>query len=260
MAFDVLVADDEPPALAELVAFLEADPRIGRVLPATNGAEALRILSVETVDAAFLDIHMPGLSGFDLARALDRFVVRPVVVFVTADEAGALEAFEVRAADYVLKPVRPERLHRAIDRVAAVRAAAPEATATDAAPAAAAASVAPSADDETIPVSVGATVRLVRRSDVRWVQAQGDYSRLWTADGQSHLVRAPISDLEDRWSAAGFVRVHRSYLVHRDAVTEVRLSGAAPAVVLREIELPVSRRLVPAVREQLVRPAERGPR
>ncbi|WP_203581027.1 LytR/AlgR family response regulator transcription factor [Microbacterium hibisci] len=259
MPFDVLVADDEPPALAELVAFLGADPRIGRVIPAANGAEALRILSAETVDAAFLDIHMPGLSGFDLARALDRFVVRPVVVFVTADEAGALEAFEVHAADYVLKPVRLERLRRAIDRVAAVRGAVPEGTATDAATAAAAASALLPADDETIPVPVGGTVRRVRRSDVRWVQAQGDYSRLWTADGRSHLVRAPISELEERWLRAGFVRVHRSYLVHRDAVTEVRLSGSTPAVVLREIELPVSRRLVPAVREQLARP-ERGSR
>ncbi len=258
MPFDVLAADDEPPALAELVAFLGADPRIGRVLPAASGAEALRILSVETVDAAFLDIHMPGLSGFDLARALDRFVVRPAVVFVTADEAGAVEAFDVRAVDYVLKPVRVERLRRAIDRVAAARGPAPDSPA-DAATAVAAASDPPPAD-ETIPVSVGAVVRLVRRSDVRWVQAQGDYSRLWTADGQSHLVRMPLSDLEERWSRAGFVRVHRSYLVHRDAVTEVRLSGPAPVVVLPEIELPVSRRLVPAVREQLVRPPDRDAR
>ena len=62
------------------------------------------------------------------------------------------------------------------------------------------------------------TVRLVRRSDVRWVHAEGDYSRLWTAAGESHLVRTPISDLDERWADAGFVRIHRSYLVHRDAV------------------------------------------
>lgn len=236
MILDVLVADDEPPALAELAAFLEADARIGAILRASSGADALRMLSVSAVDAVFLDIHMPGISGFDLAHALDRFAQRPAIVFVTADEAGALEAFDVRAVDYVLKPIRPERLRRAVDRILAVH----QGAETD-------------EDAETVPVAVGQAVRLVRRADVRWVKAEGDYSRLWTAAGHSHLVRMPISELEERWASAGFVRVHRSYLVHVDAVTEVRLTGSAPAVVLAEVELPVSRRLIPAVRSRLVR-------
>ncbi|WP_344819897.1 LytTR family DNA-binding domain-containing protein [Microbacterium soli] len=239
---DVLVADDEPPALAELAAFLEADARIGAIHRASGGADALRTLSTTAVDAVFLDIHMPGLSGFDLARALDRFAQRPVIVFVTADDAGALEAFDVRAVDYVLKPIRPERLRRAVDRVLAVRQGA-EAGETE--------------DAETVPVTVGQSVRLIRRGDVRWVKAEGDYSRLWTAAGHSHLVRMPISELEERWEHAGFVRVHRSYLVHVDAVTEVRLAGSSPAVILAEVELPVSRRLIPAVRSRLVRTERR---
>lgn len=250
MSLTVLAADDEAPALAEMVSRLGDDTRVGRVLTARNGAEALRVLSVEHVDAAFLDIHMPGLSGFDLARALDRFVVSPVVVFVTADEAGALEAFDVRAVDFVLKPIRVERLRRAIDRVAA--AVINTSSAEDPADPGA-------GDDETVPVQTGSTVRFVRRSDVQWVHAEGDYSRLWTASGQSHLVRQPISELEERWSPAGFVRVHRSYLVHADAITQARLTGSAPVVVLREVELPVSRRLVAAVRERLLR-TERGAR
>ncbi|MDQ0613823.1 DNA-binding LytR/AlgR family response regulator [Microbacterium sp. W4I4] len=238
MIIDVLVADDEPPALAELVAFLQADPRIGAIHAASSGADALRMLSVEAIDAVFLDIHMPGVGGFDLARALDRFAERPAVVFVTADEAGALEAFEVRALDYVLKPIRPERLRRAVDRVIA---------------AGRGGEVADAGEAETVPVSVGQAVRLVRRDDVRWVKAEGDYSRLWTESGDSHLVRIPISELEERWDAAGFVRVHRSYLVHVDAVSEVRLTGSAPTVVLAEVELPVSRRLIPAVRTRLLK-------
>lgn len=233
---DVLVADDEPPALAELVAFLRRDARIGEVHAAANGAEALRIIELHRVVGAFLDIHMPGLSGFALARALAATDSPPAVVFVTADDAGALQAFDVQAVDYVLKPVRAERLSRAVDRVMD------------------AASRTPAAADagETIPVTVGQTVRLIRRGDVRWVHAQGDYSRLWTAGG-GHLVRTPISELEERWSDAGFVRVHRSYLVHRDAVVELRLGGSAPTVVLAEIELPVSRRLAASVRESLAR-------
>ncbi|WP_309127623.1 LytTR family DNA-binding domain-containing protein [Microbacterium sp.] len=238
MIVDVLVADDEPPALAELVAFLQSDPRIGAIHAAPSGADALRMLSVEAVDAVFLDIHMPGIGGFDLARALDRFAIRPEVVFVTADEAGAVEAFDVHALDYVLKPVRPERLRRAIDRVVVARQASEPGAA---------------ADTETVPVPVGQSVRLVRRDDVRWVKAEGDYSRLWTGSGDSHLIRIPISELEERWAAAGFVRIHRSYLVHADAVTEVRLSASPPVVGLPEIELPVSRRLIPAVRSRLVK-------
>ncbi len=233
MTVDVLVADDEAPALRELVTLLSADPRVAVVHTATGGAEALRILERGEVAVAFLDIHMPGISGFDLARALAGVRVRPAVVFVTADESGAVDAFDLEAVDYVLKPVRVERLHRALGRALAV-------------------GVPDPVDDETIPVTVGATTRLVRRAEVRWVQANGDYSRLYTPTSD-HLVRVTLSELADRWADAGFVRVHRSYLVHRDAISEVRLAGQAPTVVLAEVELPVSRRLLPAVRDALLR-------
>ncbi|WP_395414246.1 LytR/AlgR family response regulator transcription factor, partial [Cellulosimicrobium funkei] len=136
VGLDVLVADDEHPVLDELVALLRRDPRVRTVRGVASGSEALRELSSRTVDAAFLDIHMPGLTGLDLARALSRFADRPAVVFVTADEARALEAFDVEAVDYVLKPVRRERLARAVDRVVervAERTAAGRAPATDAA-------------------------------------------------------------------------------------------------------------------------------
>ena len=210
---DVLVADDERPALDELAHLLRADERIGDILTASSGADALRQLSERAVSAAFIDIHMPGLTGLELAPALAALAVPPAVVFVTADDARAVEAFDLRATDYLLKPVRRERLRRTIDRLVERDAAPGESDA-----------------DEVLPVTVGQTVRFVRRSDVRWVQAQGDYSRLHTDDGSGHLVRVPISELEQRWQAAGFVRVHRSYLVQASAVTEVRLSGAEPSV------------------------------
>ena len=232
---DVLVADDEKPALDELVHLLRTDDRIGDILTAGSGADALRQLSEWAVRIAFLDIHMPGLTGTELARALLGLAQPPAVVFVTADDARAVEAFELRAADYLLKPVRAERLRQAVDRVVELG------------------ETARSGDDEMVPVTVGSAVRFVRRSDVRWVQAQGDYSRLHTGDGAGHLVRIPISELEVRWADAGFLRIHRSSLVRTAAVTEARLSGADPAVSIGELSLPVSRRLVPAVREALVR-------
>ncbi|MFS0895227.1 LytR/AlgR family response regulator transcription factor [Microbacterium sp. 179-I 3D3 NHS] len=232
---DVLVADDEKPAMDELVHLLRTDDRIDDILTAATGADALRLLSERTARIAFLDIHMPGLSGTELARALSGLARPPAVVFVTADEARAVEAFELRAADYLLKPVRVERLRQAVDRVLELD------------------DPVTTGEDEVLAVTVGSTVRFVRRSDVRWVRAQGDYSRLHTGDGAGHLVRIPISELEERWADAGFLRIHRSSLVQVAAVTEARLSGAEPSVSIGEISLPVSRRLVSTVREALVR-------
>ncbi|GAA3917512.1 response regulator [Microbacterium invictum] len=231
---DVLVADDERPALDELAHVLRADDRIGEILTASTGADVLRLLSERTVVIAFLDIHMPGLNGLELARALRSLAEPPAVVFVTADEARAVDAFDLRAADYLLKPVRAERLRRAVDRALELGGAGD------------------SEDDEVLPVTVGAVVRFVHRRDVRWVHAQGDYSRLHLDDGSGHLVRIPISELEQRWSDAGFVRVHRSYLVHAASITEVRLTGPEPSVSVGDVVVPVSRRLVPAVREALL--------
>lgn len=244
-ALDILVADDERPALSELEHLLHTDPRVGDVVAVSSGAEALRVLAQRSVDAAFLDIHMPGLDGLELARTVGTLARPPAVVFVTADDARAVDAFDLRAVDYLLKPVHPERLRRAVDRVIELTESARSGGGPD-------------IDDEVLPVSVGSTVRFVRRSDVLWVQAQGDYSRLHTGDGAGSLVRVPISTLEQRWADAGFVRAHRSYLVRGAAVTECRLSGSEPSVSIGAAVIPVSRRLAPAVRESLIPALRKG--
>ena len=113
----VLVIDDERPALDELAFLLARDPRVGEVLTCDSATEALRTLHEIEVHAVFLDIQMPGLTGLDLAQVLARFRTPPPVVFVTAHDEHAVEAFELRAVDYVLKPVREERLAEAVRRV-----------------------------------------------------------------------------------------------------------------------------------------------
>ena len=236
----MLIADDERPVLDELELLLRHDPRIGQIWRASSGSEAVRLLAEHAVDAAFLDIHMPGLSGFDLARAMSRFNQTPAIVFVTADEAGAVEAFDFAAVDFILKPIRRERLHRAVGRILAGRELPDEPEAIS---------------DERIPVRVGHVMRVVHRSDVRWVQAQGDYSRLVT-DTDSHLIRETISELELRWAEAGFIRVHRSYLVDRNAITTARLSGSHPALSVAGEEIPVSRRSVGSVRDAILQAHE----
>ena len=107
-----LLVDDESPALSELAFLLRKDQRIGEIRTANSGADALRALEAHPVDVVFCDIKMPGLDGIDFARVLARFAERPQIVFVTAYDKHAVDAFEVRATDYVMKPVRADRLTR----------------------------------------------------------------------------------------------------------------------------------------------------
>lgn len=241
-----LVVDDEAPALAELCWLLEQDGRVGQVRAAASSEQALRLLDTEPFGVVFCDIRMPGLDGLDLARVLTRFSERPQIVFVTAYDQHALDAFEVRATDYLLKPVRPERLREAVRRVLDT------AGSREASPAEA---------DETIPVELGGVTRFVQRSDVAYVIAHGDYVRLYTATG-SHLLRVPLTTLEQRWAAAGFVRIHRSTLVALGAVDELRTDEGRCSVRIGERELVVSRRHTRELRDRLVRAArpnrERG--
>ena len=237
-ALRALVVDDEAPALAELAWLLRRDDRVGEVRTATGAADALRELDVGTVDVVFCDIKMPGLDGLDLARVLARYAQRPQVVFVTAYDAHAVDAFEVQATDYVMKPVRPERLAEAVRRVIEVVSEAGD-------------------DDETIPVELGGVTRFVQRSQVRFVEAHGDYTRLHTDDG-AHLVRIPLSSLEERWGEAGFVRIHRSTLVALHHVDEVHVDSGRCTVRLGDDELAVSRRHTRELRDRLVRPSTLG--
>ncbi len=245
----VLAVDDEAPARAELTYLLERDARIATVLIAPDGAEALRLLETTTVDALFVDIRMPGLDGLDLARVLRRFASPPAVVFVSAYDSHAVEAFDLNAVDYVMKPVREERLTEAVRRVVESR----ERVAV--APAAPADAV--EGTDETIAVELGGVTRFVKRSDVRYVEAHGDYARLVTADGR-HLVRVSLAHLEEQWADAGFVRIHRRWLVALSAIDEVRSDGGRMSLRVGDSVLAVSRRHTRALRDRLVRSARLG--
>ena len=234
----VLVADDEDPAREELAYLLEREPGVGTVRSVASGAEVLRALEEEPADALFLDIRMPGLDGLDVARVLARFKEPPRVVFVTAYDEHAVEAFDLRAVDYLLKPVRSERLAEAVRRVSDSLVPAPDEPSSD----------------ETIPVELGGVTRFINRSDVRFAEAHGDYARLHTAD-DSHLVRVPLGVLEEQWSAAGFVRIHRRYLVALAHIDEVEFEPGRGTVCIGDDKLAVSRRHLRNLRDTLVRRA-----
>ncbi|HSV37184.1 MAG TPA: LytTR family DNA-binding domain-containing protein [Nocardioidaceae bacterium] len=233
----VLVVDDERPALDELAYLLGRDDRITSVVTADSAAEALRVLQEEQIDAVFSDIRMPGLTGLELAKVLSRFTAAPPVVFVTAHDEHAVDAFELRVVDYVLKPVREDRLAEAVRRLVS-------------------GGVAPKQEgDEQIPIELGGVTRFVRRSEVRYVEAQGDYARLHTPSG-NHLLRVPLTTLEEQWRDAGFVRIHRSTLVSLSHVAEVRMDSGRCTVIVDGEELAVSRRHTKALRDLLVRRAK----
>ena len=239
MSLVVLAVDDEPPALDELAYLLNADGRVAHVHRAGDATEALRVLRDTEVDAVFLDIRMPGLDGMELARILRRFAQPPAIVFVTAYDDGAVDAFDLGVTDYVRKPVRAERLGESLRRVAGLRAASPSSP----------------QDEPAIPVELAGTTRMLPRSSVRWVEAQGDYARLHTGE-TSHLVRVSLATLAESWANAGFVRIHRSYLVQLRLVTELRLTGSGYVVAVDGVELPVSRRHTRELKDRLIRAAK----
>jgi DNA-binding LytR/AlgR family response regulator len=243
----VVAVDDEAPARAELAYLLERDPRISTVITAADGAEALRTLETTTVDALFVDIRMPGLDGLDLARVLRRFASPPAVVFVSAYDSHGVEAFDLRAVDYVMKPVREDRLTEAIRRVVESRERRTAPPSTGGEP----------PEDETIAVELAGVTRFVKRSEVRYVEAHGDYARLVTSDGR-HLVRVSLAHLEEQWADAGFVRIHRRWLVALRAIDEVRTDGGRVSVRLGDAVLPVARRHTRELRDRLVRSARPG--
>lgn len=248
----VLAVDDEVPALEELAYLLQADPRIDRVVCAGEAAAALRDMSRAMIeghrlDAVFLDIRMPGLDGLDLTRLLTGFAAPPQVVFVTAHDDCAVTAYELGAVDYLLKPVRAERLAEAIRRVEeAVRREVGYGTDSDR-----------EEEDEVVPVELAGRTRLVSRRTVTHVEAHGDYVRLHTGDG-SFLVRMPLAALARRWERAGFIRIHRSTLVSSAHVSELHFDGGRAAVQVGGELLPVSRRHTRQVRDMLVRRFRNG--
>ena len=238
----VLAVDDERPALEELTYLLSADSRIGSIRTASSGAEALRVLNSEQrVDALFLDVRMPGATGVDIARTLARRPDSPQVVFVTAHEDFAVGAFELHAVDYVLKPVRQDRLSEAIRRVHERLHARTRTEPTE---------------DEVVPVELAGVTRFLTRSQIRYVEAQGDYARLHTAQG-SHLVRISLATLEERWTPHGFARIHRSYLVALRHVQEVRWDAGHTTVNVGDKTLAVSRRHARELRDRLLGDANR---
>jgi DNA-binding LytR/AlgR family response regulator len=230
-----IIADDEPRLatyLQERLAVLWPDLVIAGI--AHNGPEALALLDREAPDIAFLDIRMPGLSGLDVAR----HAAGVRVVFVTAFDQYAVEAFQRAAVDYLLKPVADDRLAESVERLKARRPEPSEAGMKEVL--AAIARLAPGAAQERlawIRASRGTQVVLIDVDDVCYFRANDKYTSVFTAEGES-LIRTPLKELAEQLDAARFWQVHRGTIVNvRHIATTTRdLSGRITLTMKKRAE------------------------
>lgn len=235
-ALRVLVVDDEPAARAELQHLLGRIGGVGVPDLTETAAEAIAAIAKRAYDVVYLDIRMPGMSGLEALPLIHDRAPDLAVVFVTAFDEHALQAFELAAADYLLKPVSELRLRRSLDRVVERRRGA----------------VVPSIASDRIPVDGTTGTVLLRLADVRHLRVRGHRVFAKTFDTE-HRARASLADLEERLVPHGFQRVHRSFLVNLEHVAEVEpfFNGA---LLLRmddreRSEIPVGRAAAPGVRE-----------
>jgi DNA-binding LytR/AlgR family response regulator len=230
-----LIVDDEAPARSELRYLLGVHAGIEVVGEAASAGEALRLAEAVAYDVLFLDVEMPGLTGIEAARLVREGPGAPAVVFVTAHERYAVDAFAVEAFDYLLKPVDANRLGRVVERLSRRRQ-----------------GRAPASIAKIPVVSAGQTV-LIDHDAVHYVQADGDYSRVHTYD-RSYLCTSSLRELEGALPAS-FVRIHRSYVVNLAKVSAVRRAGPDRLRLAladeAQTELDVARRQSRQVRERL---------
>jgi two-component system LytT family response regulator len=226
----VVIVDDEPLARLGVRQLLAKHPNVAIAGEARDGREAVALLTAIRPDVVFLDVQMPELSGFDVLHALPPDT-RPLVIFLTAYDTFAVQAFDAQAIDYLVKPINEARFDAAVTR-ARERLRAAEAM----------------KQAQRLVFSTGGVDLMVAPDEIAWIEAD-DYYAAVHALGRRHLVRESLSSLEARLDSTRFVRVHRSAIVNLAHVREVR--SAAPgesAIVLRDgSSLPISRRRREAV-------------
>lgn len=227
MSIRALIVDDEPLARTGVRQLLDSVEDIHIIGEAGDGPEAVRQIQEEAPDLVFLDVQMPEMSGLEVVRevGVDKM---PMTIFVTAYDEYALDAFDAHALDYLLKPIDEERLAEALDRARTQLQRAEAEDLSDRLRAVLDRYAADEEDDrapdeplERFTVRGRKRIYFVDADDVQWIESEGDYVAL--CDGEEkHLIRATMKELTERLDPERFLRVHRSYIVNTNYVTELR--------------------------------------
>lgn len=220
----VLVVDDEPAARRGVRQLLAHFPEFAVIGECRDGREALASLASLAPDVVFLDVQMPGMDGFEIIRRRTPDQM-PAVVFLTAFDQFAIQAFEAQATDYLVKPVSQARFTATMKRLARQLEARP----------------APREPRLVVPTAHGAAV--LSLSEIDWIEAEDNYARVWSG-GRSYLLREPLSQIEKQVSRHGYIRAHRGALVPIARVKELRTTdeGQLIAILAGDVRIPVSRR------------------
>ncbi len=209
-----MIVDDEPLAVERLQILCSGIGQVEIVATAHDGTEVADLVDTHNPDLILLDIGMPKQDGISTARALAASGKKPAIIFVTAYDNFAVEAFDLEVVDYLLKPVSADRLTRAIDR-AVNHVPLPSGDASQA-----------PADGYATEFWVSHRSELIRvaTNDIKRIEAERDYMRLHTGD-RSYLLHQTISTLEERLNPFEFLRIHRSHIIRRDLITGLRHEG-----------------------------------
>jgi two-component system, LytTR family, response regulator len=232
-----LLIDDERLARKDLRSLLSEYDNIEVVGEADNVQKAMEVIAAEDPDLLFLDIQMPGESGFDL---LDKIDLQAKVIFVTAFDEYAIRAFEVDAIDYLLKPVNPERLRTAIERLNREQLYSQNKQRI--------------LDyDDAMLLSLNSHLKFLRVNSIVYIQSAGDYSEIITSEGKKGLIQKSMAEWEQRLPEKYFCRIHRSTIVNIEFVTKIdEWFGNSYQVTLKGIEQPLtmSRRYAALLRQK----------
>lgn len=236
----VLIVDDEPLARSRLKALCERTGLFGEAELASGGRQALEKIRRQQPDILLLDVDMPDLSGLKVAEFCQGLVRMPEIIFTTAHSTYAVQAFRLEATDYLLKPVKEALLREAVERAIANRARDNEEQEPD--------------SGQRLWVQDGTGVLQLIASDIEWVEAERDYMRLYL-HGRSYLVHQSMRSLESKLPDSHFVRVHRSIIVRRDCIAQVRREGRKRFVILQDgTQLPIG----PRYADRITAPAQAG--
>ena len=229
-----IIVDDESLARRGLALRLQQIPQVQILAECSNGPEALAAIAEYEPELVFLDIQMPGMDGFDVLARLQADTL-PMIVFVTAYDEYAVDAFKVHAVDYILKPVDEQRLQEAVDRALEQReqqlSALSKARLMELVmgmTGASAHSVEAMASGqgrvswpERLTIRDGGAISFIRVADIEWIDAAGDYMCIH-AQGKTHIMRITMKELEEMLDPASFLRVHRSTIVNATGITGAR--------------------------------------